>query len=870
MTGRWPGRAPNRWRSTLAVAGAAVLLIVTGAAGFGAVAQADPRPAAAANHIAARNPASKAAKTEKTGQRAATADPNNQGILILLDTSGSMADTDVKGTVKIEGAKSGVISLIDALPARTPVGLLTFPGSGDDCAAPITQQEIAPLNTTDFARNVAALPNPTGGTPTALALTTAVDRLKSWGITQATIVLVSDGEANCGADPCDVAKQVVAQGYQLTVNTVGFDISSSGQSELQCIADATQGAYASVEDSAQLGKALAALSKPVLTATVHYPTPLIPVTQQTVKISADVGNSSSLTAHNVRVSLVSNVAGSAQSFAIRTPVKYLGNLDPGSGTTTVSWDVTSDRTSAASTSALTFSVRSDDAAPLDKPVVLRFGQLDPSAIPKDSAFTGRHRVLVLGDSFSSGEGAASPQQPFFSGSGQAQACHRTKNQYAGWIFGSADVTILACSGAETTNLYDTGQNGESPQFTQLDRLLDEGYRPDFVFMSIGGNNVGFPSIVQSCVEGNVAQSWWSNLVAYGAGGPVGPALLSQWRNDCPTDPNNTKKYTKLGETVQSVGGNLPEVYSKVAHEFANKDLTVPPIIVLPYPVLVPLDAQDRGSCTGGPSVQNLALSLHQMDGFLRFQLVLDATIEKAVNDAHGKGIPVYYAADVQWSVQPDHTICSKSQWLNAIGFGKPQVELVHPNVAGHRAMAIALLRWSQTPNLNLHDATIAPDATHPGWFTWFTGLLQTGPQQLQITANPQSGQSVTVQSGQVTVNVTGLQPGSSVTVTIRSTAVPLANGFADASGRFQDVVHLDGSVVPLGDHRIEADVSTADGVNATWSQPITLVEPVPKIAQILLLTGGAAMIFGGAVLVLRLLLPRRGGRRTNTFAGSSN
>ena len=767
-----------------------------------------------------------------------------------------MADPDQNGTVKIEGAKSAIISLTNALPQRTNIGLLTYPGDSN-CGAPITAQTLAPLDSTDFGRSVASLPDPNGGTPTALALTTAVERLKGWGITQATVVLVSDGESNCGNDPCDEAKAVVAGGYQLTVNTVGFDITTGGEAELQCIADATNGIYASVDNSAQLGDALNKLSRPVLSAGLSQPPSPIPVTTQSVRITATVTNTSNLTAHNVRVSLISNLAKSSQSFAVRTPVKYLGNIDPGVAATEVSWDVIPDVTSASTTSRLDFTLRSDDANPLSQPVILTFGSLDPTAVPANSAFHGRHKVLVLGDSFSSGEGADSPQQPFFAAPGQAQDCHRTKNQYAGWIFGAADVTVVACSGAITDNLFTTGQRSEPTQATQLDRLLDDGYRPDFVFMSIGGNDIGFSSIVTNCVVANLSKNALVRLFAEGAAPGAGDIVLDQTQQTCPADPDNQELYTRLGETIRTVSARLPQLYGKVAQEFANRKLTVPPIVIVPYPVLVPLDPTTRGACTGVFTIQRYVLSLHQLDGFLRFQLAVNAAMEKAVTTAHSKGIPVYYATDVQWAMQPDHSICSASQWLNAIQRDKSKQELIHPNVAGHRSMAIELLRWSQTPGLALRGATLPPDPPRPGLADVLGGLAHSAGQLLGLGPNQQSGRSVTIHSGDVTVTVDGLQPGSSVTIIIRSSAVPLAVGVADARGHFEGRTRIDGSVVPLGRHQLEALVQPAGGTSAIWGRPVEVDEPTPTVVVVLLLVGGALVLLGLVVLLFRRILLAR-------------
>ena len=62
---------------------------------------------------------------------------------------------------------------------------------------------------------------------------------------------------------------------------------------------------------------------------------------------------------------------------------------------------------------------------------------------------------------------------------------------------------LACSGAVTHNVFrasqgGTGQNGEQPQADQLARVAAT-HDVDTVVLSIGGNDLGFASIIQACV-----------------------------------------------------------------------------------------------------------------------------------------------------------------------------------------------------------------------------------------------------------------------------------------------------------------------------------------------------------------------------------
>ncbi|HHV22981.1 MAG TPA: VWA domain-containing protein, partial [Propionibacterium sp.] len=222
-------------------------------------------------------------------------------VLLLMDLSGSMADRDKARNIKIEGAKTGVISLLDSLPNRARVGLMTYPGNGG-CTAPTLRRAIAPLAEDNLGAQVSALPAPAGQTPTAEALRSAAETSRQSG-GNATIVLVSDGLANCGEPPCPVAQSIAASGVPITVNTIGFDIDAKGAAELQCISDATGGSYVDVSEGSDLGAQIAQQMSPRLTIWANFPSGPVPVSSAGAVVRAQIKNESGVTATNVRVAL---------------------------------------------------------------------------------------------------------------------------------------------------------------------------------------------------------------------------------------------------------------------------------------------------------------------------------------------------------------------------------------------------------------------------------------------------------------------------------------------------------------------------------------------------------------------------------------
>lgn len=113
------------------------------------------------------------------------------------------------------------------------------------------------------------------------------------------------------------------------------------------------------------------------------------------------------------------------------------------------------------------------------------------------------RVVAMGDSYASGEGTFD-----YDGGTDVKGvneCHRSPQSWQRnldlpglGVSSSANPDIdyqqVACSGAVTDNVLNTGQWGEPKQ---LDAL--QGHE-DYVLLSIGGNDLGFSDIVQRCIK----------------------------------------------------------------------------------------------------------------------------------------------------------------------------------------------------------------------------------------------------------------------------------------------------------------------------------------------------------------------------------
>ncbi|MCL2730756.1 MAG: VWA domain-containing protein [Actinomycetia bacterium] len=191
---------------------------------------------------------------------AAPATGGDPALIIVLDSSGSMAGPDGSGHTRIAAARTAVGAVVDGLPDGYPAGLRVYgadrPHGCDDTslAHPVTPLDRAAM------KSAADAVRPKGDTPTALALTKAAADLPAGS--RGTVLLVSDGESNCGAPaPCQVAARLAGDGIGLRIDTVGFQVKGAARDELQCIARAGHGAYYDAPDAAALARQLVRASQ---------------------------------------------------------------------------------------------------------------------------------------------------------------------------------------------------------------------------------------------------------------------------------------------------------------------------------------------------------------------------------------------------------------------------------------------------------------------------------------------------------------------------------------------------------------------------------------------------------------------------------
>jgi lysophospholipase L1-like esterase len=285
------------------------------------------------------------------------------------------------------------------------------------------------------------------------------------------------------------------------------------------------------------------------------------------------------------------------------------------------------------------------------------------------AADGAPRIVGVGDSFISGEGA----ENFIAGTNtlgdERNECRRSADAYTFRLAVAHEATgvLLACSGAETRDVLTVGQMEHSPPSIpgarpQIDELRDLGLGAgDVVLVSIGGNDVGFSDIVKACLL---------------------PAPCDGREN-------------RWVRTVSDLHPILVDTYTQL-REAADGAV----VIVVPYPNYVPEE-----EC-------GLGLSQVEHDFVQRFLTRLDSTIVSAARQA---GVHVFTGYD---TVFDGHRLCQADPAANHLqlrppdgpGFSRFSPETwahgpMHPNERGHRLLAEALDE--------LVTEALAPGATNP-------------------------------------------------------------------------------------------------------------------------------------------------------------
>ena len=183
-----------------------------------------------------------------------------RNVLLILDSSGSMAAPDASGVPKLDAAREAITRYVVATPDGQRLGLMVYGhvGSNSEADRPASCAGIelfAPLGElrTDTVDGVLAQFAPTGWTPIAASLLAAADGFPSAeGGADNRVVLVTDGLETCDGDPVAAAAALYEADIAVTVDVVGFDVPDADAQALRAIAEVTGGTYSAAGTGAEL------------------------------------------------------------------------------------------------------------------------------------------------------------------------------------------------------------------------------------------------------------------------------------------------------------------------------------------------------------------------------------------------------------------------------------------------------------------------------------------------------------------------------------------------------------------------------------------------------------------------------------------
>lgn len=187
--------------------------------------------------------------------------PTGAGVsMLVLDASGSMWG-QIQGRSKIEIAREAVGSMFKTWPSNQQLGLMVYGHRSKGNCDDIEMLKAPGLLDAVVMQKVVNALQPKGMTPITASVRMAAEQLK-FTERKATIILVSDGEETCNADPCALGAELKKLGVDFTAHVVGFDLpEGKARAQLQCLAKSTGGRYVEARNAAELNNALGQLAQ---------------------------------------------------------------------------------------------------------------------------------------------------------------------------------------------------------------------------------------------------------------------------------------------------------------------------------------------------------------------------------------------------------------------------------------------------------------------------------------------------------------------------------------------------------------------------------------------------------------------------------
>ncbi len=194
-------------------------------------------------------------------------------VVLIFDSSGSMAAKLPDGRSKIEAARTIVADTLNKWPTDGKLALVAYGHRRkNDCSDIETILKMAPVSGHAIEKSLAAL-RPRGKTPISQSLRMAAGMLPQSG---GAIVLVSDGIDTCNADPCAEAAALKNANAKLIIHVVGFGLAMGEAKKLSCIADQTGGKFFDVNNATELADSLSTVTNEIVEPAPPPPIEILP------------------------------------------------------------------------------------------------------------------------------------------------------------------------------------------------------------------------------------------------------------------------------------------------------------------------------------------------------------------------------------------------------------------------------------------------------------------------------------------------------------------------------------------------------------------------------------------------------------------
>lgn len=175
--------------------------------------------------------------------------------ILVFDASGSMQRLAYSGETRMSLARAAARAVVPAAAKVRNLGLVTYgPGRASRCANIELKVPPQPDAAAPILAEIERMP--TGGeTPLTAAVEGAADVL-DYKARKAAIVLITDGDENCGGDPCETGRRLAATAVGLKVHVISFRIGTIPRFRAACLAETTGGIFVPTDTLEELTEAL--------------------------------------------------------------------------------------------------------------------------------------------------------------------------------------------------------------------------------------------------------------------------------------------------------------------------------------------------------------------------------------------------------------------------------------------------------------------------------------------------------------------------------------------------------------------------------------------------------------------------------------